>query len=188
MFFFAVENVGLFETAKELFENNVINWLLLVAGLVFLWNKYVPAMFKNREDQIEAAIKDAALVKKQGEELLEEQKKRIANAEEEKKQILADAKHLADTLKQQLEAQAKEDAAYLLKKIDQQIANERQQAVTQLRQAAAAASIKLTEQILPSLLDEQTKSKLLTQFMEQLDTMSGPGQTFSANSLETSRK
>jgi F-type H+-transporting ATPase subunit b len=188
VFFFAVENAGLFEQAKGLFENNVINWLILVAGLVYLWNKNVPAMFKSREDNIQTAIKDAALAKKQGQDLLEEQKKRTANADAERAQILTDAKHLAAQLKEQLEAQAKEDAAYLLKKIDQQISNERQLAVTQLRQAAAAASIKLTEQILPSLLDEQSKAKLLTQFMEQLDSMSAPGQTFSANSLETSRK
>ena len=188
MFFFAVENVGMLEQAKELFENNLINWLLLVVGLVYLWNKFVPAMFKNREDSIQAAIKDAAAIKKQGEELLAEQTKRIANAEAEKAQILTDAKHLAEQLKEQMDAQAKEEAGYLLKKIEQQIANERQQAVTQLRQAAAAASIKLTEEILPSLLDDQAKAKLLTQFMEQLDSMSGPGQTFQANSLETSRK
>ncbi|MFX4806022.1 hypothetical protein ABTB42_20760, partial [Acinetobacter baumannii] len=72
-----------FEAFKQLFENNLINWLVLVAAIVYLWNKNVPPMFKAREEHIESAIKDAALVKKQGEDLLEEQKKRIANAEAE---------------------------------------------------------------------------------------------------------
>lgn len=188
MFFFAVENVGGFEALKAAFENNLINWLFLVAGLVYLWNKNVPPMFKAREDQIETAIKEAALAKKQGEELLEQQKKRIANAEAEAQQILADAKQLAEQLKQQMQAQAAKDAADLRTKIEQQIANERQLAITQLRQAAAVASIKLAEQVLPTVLDDKAKAKLLTQFMEQLDSMAGPGQTFSANSLETSRK
>ncbi|HEY9683868.1 MAG TPA: hypothetical protein V6C86_19960 [Oculatellaceae cyanobacterium] len=187
MFLFAVESAGFLDQAKELFENNLINWILLVVGLVYLYNKFVPPLFVKREESIKAALADAAEAKRQGQEFLAEQKKRIENAEAEQKQILADARHLADQLKMQMEAQAKSDAAQLLTKIEQQIANERQSAVTELRQAAAAASIKLTEQILPSLLDGEAKAKLLNQFMEQLDSMSEPGQTFSAN-LETSRK
>lgn len=188
MFFFAVEHVEGFEAFKQLFENNLINWLVLVAAIVYLWNKNVPPMFKAREEHIESAIKDAALVKKQGEDLLEEQKKRIANAEAEAQKILSEAKALAVQLGQQMEAQAKQDRADLETKIKQQMENERRLAVTQMRQTAAAAAIKLTEQLLPSLLDEQSKAKLLDQFMEQLDTISTSGQTFTAGNLETSNK
>lgn len=188
MFFFAVENVGGFEAAKALFENNVINWLVLVAALVYGWNKYVPPMFKAREEHIENALKEAALAKKQGQELFQEQKKRVENAEKEKEQILADAKQLAVQLKEQMQAQADKDKKDLETKIQQQIANEKQLAITQLRQTAAIASIKLTEQLLPSLLDEQAKAKLLTQFMEQLDSVSGQKDFFSPNRLESSRK
>jgi F-type H+-transporting ATPase subunit b len=188
VFFFAVENVGGFEAAKALFENNVINWLVLVVAIVFLWNKYVPPMFKAREEHIENALKEAALAKKQGQELFQEQKKRVENAEAEKKQILAEARELAEQLKQQMQAQALKDMRDLEAKIEQQILNDRQLAITQLRQTAALASIKLTEQLLPSLLDEQAKAKLLTQFMEQLDSVSGQKDFFSPNRLESSRK
>jgi F0F1-type ATP synthase membrane subunit b/b' len=109
VFFFAVENVGGFEAAKALFENNLINWLVLVAAIVYLWNKYVPPMFKAREEQIENSLKEAALAKKQGQELFQEQKKRVENAETEKKQILVEAKELAEQLKLQMEAQALKD-------------------------------------------------------------------------------
>ncbi len=188
MFFFAVENVGGLEAAKALFENNVINWLVLVVAIYFLWQKYVPPMFKAREEHIENALKEAALAKKQGQELFQEQKKRVENAEAEKKQIITEAKDLAEQLKQQMKAQAMEDMKNLEAKIEQQIANEKQQAITQLRQTAAVASIKLTEQLLPSLLDEQAKAKLLNQFMEQLDSVSGQKDFFSPNRLESSRK
>ncbi len=188
MFFFAVENVGGLEAAKAIFENNVINWLLLVGFVVYMWNKYVPPMFKKREDRIETALKDAALAKKQGQELFEEQKRRVENAEAEKQQILAEARQLAEQLKQQMQAQAAKDAADLRTKIEHQIATERQLAITQLRQTAAVASIKLTEQLLPSLLDEQAKARLLNQFVEQLDSVSGQKDFFSPNRLESSRK
>ncbi len=188
MFFFAVENVGGVEAFMQLFENNLINWLVLVAVLVYFWNKSVPPMFKSREEQINLALKEAALAKKQGEELLEEQKKLIANAEAEAKQILEDAKHLAQQLKEQMQMQAAKDASDLKSKIEQQINNERQLAITQLRQVTASASIRLTEKVLPALLDEKAKAHLVTQFVEQLDNISPAGQSFSANSLQTTRK
>ena len=177
-----------YDAAKALFENNVINWIVLVIGVLYLWNKNVPQMFKSREEAIQTALKDAAAAKKQAEELLAEQKKRIANAEQEKNNILSDAKHLASEMKQQMEAQTAKDVADLRTKIEQQLANERQLAVTQLKEVAAKASISLTEKVLPTLLDENAKARLLTQFMEQLDKEAGAGTTFRASSLESSSK
>ncbi len=183
MFLFAEMNI--YEAAKSLFDNNVINWLVLAAALIYLWNKHAPPMFKAREDTINAALQDAALAKKQGEEILIEQRKKIANAEEDAKKILADARAIADEMQQQLALQTEKEIADLESKIEQQIATERQLAILQLREAAARAAISLTEKILPSLLDESAKARLLTQFMEQLDKEAGSGTTFRAQSLES---
>ena len=80
------------------------------------------------------------------------------------------------------------DVQEKLAKVEQQMANERQLAITQLRQAAAQAAIKLTEQVLPTLLDENAKAKLLTQFMEQLDAASGQGHMLSPKKFESAGK
>ena len=183
MFLFA--EVDTYGSLKALFENNLINWLVLMAGVIYLWNKFVPPMFKSREDSITTAIADARATKAQGEAMLEEQKVRIANAEQEAAKILDEAKGLATQLKQQMEAQTLKDIADLKAKVEQSIANERQAAISQLRQAAARASIVLTEKALPSLLDEAAKARLLTQFMEQLDKEVGSGTTM--KSLESSK-
>ena len=187
MFLFA--EVDSYEQLKGLFENNLVNWLILMAGVIYLWNKFVPPMFKSREDSINSAIADAAATKRQGEAMLEEQKVKIANAEQEAAKILDQAKALANDLKQQMEAQTLKDMADLKVKIEQSIANERQAAITQLRQVAARASIVLTEKALPTLLDEKAKARLLTQFMEQLDKeVSNDNTLKTRGSLESAQK
>ncbi len=177
-----------YESAKAIFENNLINWVVLVFAIVYLWSKNVPQMFKSRENAIETALHDAAQAKKQGAEQLAEQERRIANAEQEKQNIITEAKNLAGQLKLQMEAQTAKDVADLRTKIEQQIANERQLAVTQLKEVAARASISLTEKALPSLLNEEAKARLLTQFMEQLDKEAGSGTTLRTGSLESSNR
>jgi F-type H+-transporting ATPase subunit b len=186
---FLFAEVDAYESLKALFENNLINWLILMAGVVYLWNKFVPPMFKAREESITNAIVEARAAKSQGEAMLEEQKVKIANAEQEAAKILDEAKALATQLKQQMEAQTLKDTADLKAKIEQSIANERQAAITSLRQAAARASIILTEKALPSLLDETAKARLLTQFMEQLDKEVGSDTTLKTRgSLESAQK
>jgi F-type H+-transporting ATPase subunit b len=183
VFLFAEMNA--YEAARSLFENNLINWLVLLAGLIYLWKKYVPAMFAAREESITQALRDAAQAKLQSEKMLAEQKVRISNAEREASKILSDAKVFANELKVELETQTEKEVSQLKTRIEQQITYERELAVTQMREAAAKASISLTEKILPSLLDEAVKSRLLTEFMEQLDKEVGQGTTFAAERLES---
>lgn len=182
MFLFAVETteqLSGYGLVSSWFENNLINWLLLVVGIIFLWQKYTPPMFAGRKQNIETSLKDAALAKEQGEQFLKEQEEKVANAEKEFAGILAEAKKLAAELKTQLEQQTTKDIADLRHKLDNQIANERLVAVSEMRSAAARAAIKLTEQSLPSLMNDSVKSKLLNQFMEQLDSSTSERSTLS---------
>jgi len=123
-----------------------------------------------QESCIETAIADAAAAKAEGEAFLQKQQAAVANIEQDSARIIAEAKQVATEMQAQMDQQTQKDTADLLKKIEAQIAGERQLAITELRAAAARASIKLTEQVLPSLMTADAKSKLLSQFMEQLDS------------------
>lgn len=98
---------------------------------------------------------------------------------------MAEARTLAQELRVQIEAQTVKDMAELEKKIEQQIASERQVAITQMRAVAARVAIKLTEQILPDLLTANVKSKLLGQFIEQLDSVNANSSKVAGPSLES---
>lgn len=173
MFLFAVEGgeqLSGYAAVAHLFENNVINWLVLVVLLVVLWNKVTPALFAKREERINTSLREAAEARKQSEELLKEQEAKVANVEQEVAQRKAEAEHLASELKTQREQQTQQDAANLAQKLQNQIATERAVAVTELRTTAAKAAIHLTEQVLPSMMNDSVRGKLLNQFMEQLDS------------------
>lgn len=173
MFLFAVESAEPltgYAAVAHIFENNVINWLVLVVLLVILWNKVTPAMFAKREESITSSLREAAEARAQGEAFLKEQEAKVANVEEEVAKKKADAQALAEELKIQREKQTQKDLADLTQKLQNQIATERAVAVTDLRSTAAKAAIHLTEQALPSMMNDTIRGKLLNQFMEQLDS------------------
>lgn len=173
MFLFAVESAEQltgYAAVAHIFENNVINWLVLVVLLVLLWNKVTPPMFAKREEGINTALREAAEARAQGEAFLKEQEAKVANVEEEVAKKKADAKALAEELKVQREKQTTKDLADLTQKLQNQIATERAVAVTDLRSTAAKAAIHLTAEALPSMMNDTIRGKLLNQFMEQLDS------------------
>ena len=74
-----VEHSGLF----GMFENNLINWLILVGFLGWVLGKNLPPAFKGREESINATLNQAKKAKEEAEALLEKQKAAVANAEKE---------------------------------------------------------------------------------------------------------
>jgi F-type H+-transporting ATPase subunit b len=173
MFLFAVESgeqLSGYAALAHLFENNVINWLVLVVLLIILWNKVTPAMFAKREESITTALREAAEARAQAEALLKEQEAKVANVEQEVAKKKTDAQALAEELRVQRQKQTEKDLADLTLKLQNQISTERAVAVTELRGVAAKAAIHLTEQALPSMMNDSIRGKLLNQFMEQLDS------------------
>lgn len=167
MFIFAAETEGLF----ALFHNNLINWLLLVAILIYLWMRITPAIFKARKDGIETALLQASESRKEGQAFLEEQRKKIANAEQEAESILVEAKKVASEMKQQIAEQTAKESQDLKHRIEQQIEGERRLAVTEMRSQAATVAVRLAETTLPGAITQSAKSRLLGEFVEQLDTV-----------------
>jgi len=156
----------------EFFANNLFNWLLLVVFLVWLWLRIMPGLFAQRKDNIESALGDAARAKAEGQSFLQTQQNKITNAEKEAEKILVEARQVAEQMKVELKAQTERELADLRVKVDQQIASERRLAITQLRTATAKVAIQLTEAVLPQVVSANTRTKLLSQFLEQVEATS----------------
>jgi F-type H+-transporting ATPase subunit b len=185
MFFFAevAENAGI----MGIFENNVINWLLLVAFLYWIMATKLPPVFKGREDSIKATLSQAQKAREEAQALLAQQKTAVANAEVEADGLLKDAKHAAHEMQVAIEEQTKKDVADMLQKFENALAAERQVLVSQMRQAAVHAAIDLTRGELASRVTPEVRASLLNQFMGQLETLN-PGNPVPASTLESTRK
>jgi F-type H+-transporting ATPase subunit b len=151
------------------FENNLVNWLVLVALVIWLCSKYVPPLLQTRKQRIENALSEAANAKSESLAFLQAQQTRVANAEQEAQNILSEARKIAQDMAAGIKAQTTKDLAALKHNIKMQLENERRLAVTQLRSAAAKAAIRLSSQQLPDAITDTMKSRLVGQFLEELE-------------------
>jgi F-type H+-transporting ATPase subunit b len=157
------------EQIAALFSNNLINCFILVIFLIYLWARLTPPMFAARKNKIETALQEAAQARIEGQEFFKQQEARLAEAGEEAGKILAQAQELAASLKAEIEAQAARETKALSERVSQQIAAEYQQAVMDLRKRAAEVAVKLAEKTVPAALNESTNSRLLAEFVQELD-------------------
>ncbi len=176
MFFFFAEahhHPGLIDVIFD-FKSNVINWLFLVGFLIYAWSKMVPPMLEKRAKSIEDAIASSKQTQAESEAFLKEQKGKLDNAQKEADKIVDEAKVVAQQLKAEIESQTKREVADLEKKLEAAIDNERLMIVTEVRSAAAKAAVELSRVYLEKNVTEADNKRLLTQFMQQLDSLSGP--------------
>jgi F-type H+-transporting ATPase subunit b len=170
---------------QGLFDNNFINWLLLLAFLGWLCAKNLPPIFNSRRQQIESEIEAAKASKEEGERFLEEQRKKVANIEAETKQMLEDAKTAAQLSASLIEEQTSKEMGELFLKFESSIQNERQLLVTELRSAVVKAAVVISEEQLRNQVNEKVKGELLNKFMSELDTISSNDESFEPGKLES---
>ncbi len=189
MFVFAAEHqaeaVGLAEAIFD-WKSNVLNWLILVAALVWYAQKSLPGVFAQRARSIQESLNSARNAKEEAQKFLAQQKERVANAEKEAAQILEEAKQAAEQMKVQIKEQTAKEMADLEAKFQSAIENERRVLVTEMRTAAAKAAVELSEQYLAHAVNQEVKGKLLNQFMEQLDTVDSNEKRLAAGDLSRS--
>lgn len=174
MFFFASEAhhaaPGLVDVIFD-WKFNVINWLLLVGFLAYGYSKLVPPKLAQREKSINEALSIAERSKQEADALLAEQKAKLADAEVERTKIVDEAKAVAKQLQADIEAQTKREVSDLERKLESAIANERQMIITEVRTAAVKAAMQLTRAHLENNVSEDDNKRLLSQFMQELDSL-----------------
>jgi F-type H+-transporting ATPase subunit b len=155
------------------FKSNLLNWLLLIALLGWLYRKYVPPILTSRKLAIEADLKAAKDAKEAAEAALQEQKQKVEKADLQAKQIMVEAKEEAEQLRTYIKTQTDKDLTNLLHKFEQQAANEKRLAIAQMRQIAVKTAVKLAEENMSQSMTEDRRSKLLNDFIGQLNTIEG---------------
>lgn len=186
MLFFAEVGDPSFLSLLLDFKSNLLNWLLLVALLGWLYTKYVPPILRARKEQIDADLKAATDAREAAAKALDEQKQKVAKSDLEAERIIVEAKEEAAQLRDHIGSQTDKDLAELLRKFEGQAANERRLAISQMRQIAVKAAITLAEENMTQAMTEEKRSKLLNQFIEQLDIINGDQTTGLAKEFNNS--
>jgi len=154
-------------------ENNEIIWgslaFLVLLGAMWKWG--VPAiknMEKAREDRIRNDLESAERSRTEAEAEKQQYLSQIAGAKDEAGRIIEEARQAAETVRADLIAKAEQDAQEIRDRAQADIANQRTQAMSQLRNDVAQLSIDLAGRIVERNLDDDTNRQLVNSFIDQV--------------------
>ena len=154
-------------------EKNEIIWgsLAFLVLLVAMWKWGVPAV-KNMEEARETRIRnDLEAAEKTRLDVQAEKATydaQLADARNEAGRIIDEARQAAETVRRDLIARADEEANDVRARAQADIANQRTQAMSQLRTDVAALSIDLAGRIVERNLDNDTNRQLVDSFIDQV--------------------
>lgn len=148
----------------------LIFWMTLAFGVV-LWvlGKYAwkPIMksLHDREDSIDKALHEADLARQEMKELKFSNEKLLAEAKEERDEILKKAREIKEKLIEDAKIRANEEANRIVENARETIENEKMAAMVDLKNQIAKLSIDIAEKLLRHELSEPKKQK------EYVDTL-----------------
>lgn len=153
-------------------EPNEIIWgsLAFLVLLVAMWKWGVPAvrnMEKAREDRIRGDLEAAERARSEAEAEKQRWDAQLAGSRDEAGRIIDEARQAAERVRQDLIARAEDEAREIRERAQADIANQRTQAMAQLRDEVAALSIDLAGRIVERNLDDDTNRRLVESFIDQ---------------------
>jgi F-type H+-transporting ATPase subunit b len=159
--------------------NELIWGTLAFLILVFLMYRTVwPSVdkaFKDRRANIEGKLEQAEKDREEAEQLLEQYRRRLRDAEDETKQILDEARTNADRVRRELLAKAETDACRELDRARQAIRAERDQAIRQLRNEVGTLAVELATRVVGDSLDRDRQLRLIDEYIDELGNQAQAG-------------
>jgi ATP synthase F0, B subunit len=145
----------------------VANFLILIAVLTkFLYKPFL-ANLENRKQSIQDAFDNAEAVNKRADEKMSAYNKRIANVEQEAREILKDAKMKADRQASQIVDEANEKASLMLQKAEAEIERQKILAVEEAKEQIAMLAVMAAEKIIEKELDASGQTQLIDNILKE---------------------
>lgn len=155
-------------------EEVVIGLIAFALLLFVLWRYAYPKfeqVYQERTELIEGGIARAEEAQRRANELLEEYRAQLAEARTEAARIRDDARADAEAIRQEVMAQAREEADRIIAAGRESLAAERATLVRELRAYAGELSVELASRIIgESLADEARRSGTVERFLAELET------------------
>jgi F-type H+-transporting ATPase subunit b len=139
-------NIGL------VFWTTIAFLLLLFVLTKFAWKPILNAV-KEREQQIEAALQQAEQVRAEMARLTRDNEQMLAQAKEERAQIIREAKLLGEKIIEEAREKARLEADKYLAEARQEIHNQKMAAITEVKNQVGTMAIELAEKILRKELE-----------------------------------
>ena len=160
----------------DLTISTIIGDFILIAGsfllLIFLVKKYawgnISSILDERAEKISSDIDGAEEARKKAEELASKREAELAGSRTEAKTIIENAKGTAEKSRADILAEAKLEAGRLKEKANQEIAQNKAEALQSVKGDVADLTISLAGKIISQNLDSQAHKELIDQYIDQL--------------------
>ena len=160
----------------DLTISTIIGDFILIAGsfllLIFLVKKYawgnISSILDERAEKISSDIDGAEEARKKAEELASKREAELAGSRTEAKTIIENAKGTAEKSKADILAEAKLEAGRLKEKANQEIAQNKAEALQSVKGEVADLTISLAGKIISQNLDGHAHKELIDQYIDQL--------------------
>jgi F-type H+-transporting ATPase subunit b len=145
-----------------------ITFICLAAVLAkFAWRPILKAL-GDREEKIRSALDEADRARTEAAELIKQNEKNIARAEEEYQKLVKEGKDLAEKIREEIVSKAKQQAQQELRQASEEIRRDIEEAKFNLRTEIAKLAIMAAEKILGETLDEKKQKTLTDSIIERL--------------------
>lgn len=152
--------------------NEIIWGSLAFAVLVVLMTKFAwPAVkqaMDDRTEHIRSTIDEAEATRAEAQTVLVDYQRQVADAKGEAARIIEEARQTADGLKRDLTARAEAEAAELRQRNAEQIAAERERALSELQGQVATLAIELAEKVVGGSLDQDRSMQLIEDYINEV--------------------
>ena len=140
-------------------------FILYIILRKFFWEK-IKKFMDDRAAAVQDAIDAAEAVNKRADEKMANYSKRIANVEEEGREIIKASKQQADAQAQIIIEEARQQASDIIAKAERTIEQEKAQAMEEMRKEIASIAMLAAEQIVGREIDNVGQDVIIDQAIE----------------------
>ena len=159
-----IEALGI--SLKE-FVFYMINFLILVGVLTkFLYKPFL-GVLEERKKKIQDAFDSAEMMNRRADEKMANYTARIANVEEEGREIIKEAKQRAEAQAAEIISDANEKAAQIVAAAQRQIELDKQKAVDEMKQQVAVLAMMAAERIVEREIAQTGQEQIVDEIIEQ---------------------
>jgi F-type H+-transporting ATPase subunit b len=152
----------------KLLVYQIVNFIILIGVLGFLFNKYLRPFMKKRSDDIKNTFAEIEKQKGDIESLKRECHEQLDKIKNSAKAEIEKATVEGSHIKEAIKGEALKESEQLLEKARREIEQEKQKALSEVRREVATLSMLATKQLLKREIDETTDRKLVETFIEDL--------------------
>ena len=146
----------------------IITFLVVLFVLKkFAWPHLLAAL-DEREQRISDAIAAAEQARQESEEVLREHQQKLAAADEEARQIVAEAREAGANVRQTIVSQAREEAERMLDQARTSIESEKRAAIAELRRETANLAVQAAGALIDANLDDEKNRGLVDDFIDRI--------------------